>query len=71
MNCPYCNKEMQKGFMKSHHPILWGEEKTLSFLKTYNDYVLTKNDFHSVMRGMFIESYYCNDCHKQIGRAHV
>ena len=64
MNCPYCNKEMKSGFLKSSHLIYWGEDKTLApFL---NGIRLTKFNLEGFFKGNFVESYYCSDCKKII-----
>ena len=31
MNCPYCNKEMEKGVIQSPHEISWLKKKALLF----------------------------------------
>lgn len=64
MNCPYCNKEMESGFIKSSHFIHWGKERELGFLP--NDIKLTKTNLEAFMKGHFVEAYYCTTCNKII-----
>ena len=32
MICPYCNVNMEKGYLQSAHPAFWGEKKKKLFL---------------------------------------
>ena len=44
MNCPYCGKEMKKGYLQASGWILFGEEKhTLSFRPGKEDTVIAKD----------------------------
>lgn len=62
MKCPYCGKEMEKGFLKSSHPIHWGEEKALGFVR--KDLRLAKVSLEGFFEGYFVESYSCSECKK-------
>ena len=64
MKCPYCNKELERGFLKTSHHVHWGKEKELGF--NPDDILLTKNNVQTFIKGQFIDSYYCNDCKKII-----
>ena len=64
MNCPFCNKDMKKGFLKSSHYMHWGEEKSLGFLP--HDLKLTRFSLEAMLKGNFVESYYCSECKKII-----
>ena len=64
MNCPYCNKEMDLGYLKSSHFIHWGKDQTLGFLP--NDLKLTKLSLEGMLKGNFVESHYCSNCKKII-----
>lgn len=62
MNCPYCNKEMESGFLKTSHHVSWGKEKELGL--NQDDILLTKNNLETFFKGQFIKSHYCSDCKK-------
>ena len=64
MNCPFCNKDMKKGFLKSSHHMHWGEEQALGFLP--NDLKLTRFSLEGILKGNFVESYYYSECKKII-----
>lgn len=65
MNCPYCNKEMEKGFIQSPHEINWSPKK----------YFCNSSDIHSDMivlgesnfiKGSSTIAYCCRFCKKII-----
>ena len=62
MKCPYCAKEMERGFLKSSRFIHWGKERKLGFLP--DDLKLTRNNLDAFFKGYFVESYYCDACRK-------
>ena len=64
MNCPFCNKDIKKGFLKSSHHMHWGEAQALGFLP--NDLKLTRFSLEGILKGNFVESYYCSECKKII-----
>lgn len=64
MRCPYCNCEMERGYIKSSHFIHWGKEKELRLLS--DDIKLVKRTLSSMFEGNFVESYYCSECRKII-----
>ena len=64
MNCPYCNKEMESGFLKSSRPIQWGGNNSLGLL--IGDLKLTKVSLEGMLNGYAIKSHYCNHCGKII-----
>ena len=64
MKCPYCNKEMEDGFLKSVHHISWGKEKGCGYQE--GDIPLTKTKIETFFRGNFVKSCFCNDCKKVI-----
>ena len=42
----------------------WGEEQALGFLP--NDLKLTRFSLEGILKGNFVESYYCSECKKII-----
>lgn len=63
MNCPYCGGEMEKGYVKTSHPVVWSKNKRRKIFDTEDDVFLT--DF-----GLFSSknenSYLCRSCGKVI-----
>lgn len=64
MKCPYCHKDMKRGFLKSSHYIYWGEDHSLGYFP--NDLKLTKFSLEGMLKGNFVEADYCSDCKKII-----
>lgn len=68
MKCPYCNEEMESGYIKSSHFIHWGKEKELGLL--LDDIKLSPNGLKegikSFFEGHFVEAYRCSGCNKII-----
>lgn len=65
MNCPYCNKEMEKGVIQSPHEINWQSKKRFfGRADLYGDAVLlAKLDF---FKGCAAEAWLCRECKKVI-----
>ncbi len=63
MKCPYCNQEMENGFVQSARDIFWGGKKHKLFFKPSND-----NEFIIAdgWNGCVISAYCCRDCEKII-----
>lgn len=65
MKCPYCGKEMEKGFMQSPQEIAWLEGEKRHFLSKADFYegsvVLSKLSF---LKGSAVTAYLCRDCKK-------
>lgn len=68
MKCPYCNEEMEKGYIRSSHYMFWGKEKELGL--DVNDIRLShrsvKEFAKGFFKGFFVESYHCGKCNKII-----
>ncbi|MBO5969047.1 MAG: hypothetical protein J6S14_11185 [Clostridia bacterium] len=64
MKCPYCNKEMKKGYVQSARPIIWGlYKKKLLFSATQSTDFTVSNGYWN---GCFAEAYHCPKCKKII-----
>lgn len=64
MKCPYCNKDMEQGYIKSPQQLFWSKFKELG---TDNETIrLSGNFWDGFARGFSVESYYCPDCKKII-----
>ena len=65
MKCPYCNKEMELGFIQSNREIVWFHERHKVSLLSYEeeDVVLSETDF---LRGSTVISHLCRSCEKVI-----
>ena len=68
MNCPYCGKDMEKGYIKSSRRLFWSRGGELETVDE-NDLKLSKG-FLKSLKGFFVgfsvESEYCKDCKKII-----
>ena len=63
MNCPYCSKEMDIGYIKSSHYIHWGKERALGYYP--EDLKFNKKQFLSgFFEGFFVKAYRCEACRK-------
>lgn len=59
MNCPYCGKEMEEGYIGSSRRMWWDTEEQGDMLSmTDHGFFLTKFSF-SLSN---IKSYHCKDC---------
>ena len=62
MNCPYCNSEMQKGYLQSSRGMMWGpRKKHWSFIPSKEDEF---NVFYGGWFGCFADGYFCPTCKK-------
>ena len=68
MNCPYCGKEMDKGYIKSSRHLFWSRGGELETIDG-DDLKLSKG-FLKSLKGFFVgfsvESNYCKWCKKII-----
>lgn len=64
MKCPYCGNDMKTGYIKSSHPISWGEEAKLGFIR--NDLKLSPVSLKAAFYGHFVEAHRCERCSKII-----
>lgn len=64
MKCPYCDKEMEKGFVQSARTVLYTTEKNegLFTIKAKGDIVLTSNNWTNPT----CIAYHCRDCKKVV-----
>ena len=63
MLCPFCNKEMQKGYLQSPRGIMWGPRKKLFISATKVDEFYVSD---SGFLGGIANSHYCSNCKKII-----
>ena len=63
MNCPYCGKPMQMGYLQSARPFFWGPEKHSFFFAASKGEVKVSE---GLWDGCYAESWYCVDCHKLV-----
>lgn len=64
MICPFCNKEMKKGYLQSPGIIIWGPRKKRLLFTAYNE-----DEFYVNGDKLFddsADSYYCPTCKKII-----
>ena len=64
MTCPYCDGEMEKGYIKSSHAVHWGPGKELGFVN--DDIVLAKPSMRGILEGLFVEAHCCKNCKKVV-----
>lgn len=60
MNCPYCGKEMTKGYIQSRDPITWRTKKGV--LPALDP--LAKDAVILAGSGTYLVMYRCEDCRK-------
>lgn len=64
MNCPYCNKEMIKGYIQCQTDIIWTPKKhALTTILDKDQIILARSNFLS---GSTLISYICKDCKKVV-----
>ena len=62
MKCPYCGKEMEKGYVQSARPVIWSRnKKKLLFTATAADDFTISEGY---LNGCFAEAYHCSKCKK-------
>ena len=64
MICPYCNVNMEKGYLLSAHPAFWSERKKKLFFHPDDegDIAVTKG----IWNGSFADAWVCRKCGKMI-----
>ena len=64
MKCPYCSREMEKGYVPSARPVIWSlNKKKLLFIATEADDLTISKGY---LNGCFAEAYHCSKCKKII-----
>lgn len=68
MKCPYCGKEMLRGFIQSRDGVTWEPKKRLLPIFAYlsKDAVHLGNDSEQDFSDNFAIAYRCADCKKII-----
>ena len=69
MKCPYCDAEMQAGYVRSSQVMRWGKNKELA--PDAQDIRLTKYFWKGLFEGFFVPSHYCGNCKKIILSLHT
>ena len=64
MKCPYCNEEMENGYLKSNHTIRWGKDIEMGLIT--DDIRVNKFNWREIFGGCVVDTYYCKDCKKMI-----
>lgn len=64
MNCPYCNLNMEKGYLQSSHPAFWAEKKKKLFFTP--DEVGDIKVTVGIWNGSFSDAWVCRKCKKMI-----
>lgn len=63
MICPYCKRELQSGYIKSTHHLVWSTDKDLGFVNEESgDIRLTYTYWKGLLNGFSVESHLCPDC---------
>ena len=64
MNCPYCGKLMQMGYLQSSRRFIWSPEKKEDiFVASKKTDIAFRG---SVWEGCYAESWYCIECKKLV-----
>ena len=64
MNCPYCGKQMQTGYLQSSRRIIWSPEKKEGIVMASNEGDI--NFPSGIINGSCVESWHCAGCKKLI-----
>ena len=68
INCPYCNKKMEEGFISSPYVILWMHKEAK--FELFKEPPLHKKSIqlgkHSLMSGCKVIAYCCHECNKVV-----
>ena len=59
MNCPYCNREMKKGFIDAKGTPIWTQSVKITQIALKNEVKL--NDYMGIWCSV---AHYCKDCGK-------
>ncbi len=64
MKCPYCQEELEQGFIQSGHNILWTKKKHIisTHSQGKDDFIVAKNPFG----GVTVSAFCCKECKKII-----
>ncbi|MFQ9892339.1 MAG: PF20097 family protein [Emergencia sp.] len=65
MKCPFCQEEMESGYVQSSHQIMWGKDKNDTFFmpdKNKDEFYISKG----IWKGSFTKAEYCNKCKRII-----
>ncbi len=64
MKCPYCDSEMERGYLQSKSPIIWCERKRhLAKIPTDpRDVGVSDGE----LTGFYAEAFYCRACNQMI-----
>ena len=65
MNCPYCNKEMEQGIIRSPQEISWQKEKHFFNRADMHEGAVCLSEF-SFLKGSSVEAWLCRDCGKVV-----
>lgn len=65
MNCPYCNKEMEKGVIQSPQEISWQKKRFLIGAAEFHEGSVVLAEF-SFLRGSCVTAYLCRQCGKVV-----
>ena len=66
MNCPYCGKEMEKGFIQCRDGVSWQKEERLvaALSGLSKDSVILARSHGSLFSGAAAIAYHCSGCKK-------
>ena len=63
MNCPYCDTEMEQGFLQSRSPVFWSDRKrVVKFPSGARDVGVADGE----LTGFYVEAFYCRACNRLI-----
>ena len=65
MKCPYCDKEMQEGVIKSSHILRWRKKKHLVNHSDMRDCPVRLSS-GSFVKGESVEAWLCRECGKVV-----
>ncbi len=64
MKCPYCDSDMERGYLQSKSPIIWCERKRHLAKIPTNPRDIGVSD--GELTGFYAEAFYCRACNRMI-----
>lgn len=63
MNCPFCGKEMERGFLQTGNKIIWAKKQHSVSLVAKEGEVALGN---AIFGGIALDAFICKDCKKVV-----
>ncbi len=65
MNCPYCNTEMELGYIQCRDGVIWDRQKrTVAALPSFRNSAIVLGSGNGLFSGASVTAYNCKKCKK-------